>query len=140
MLVHIGEGYTERRFVEALITEHLEKYDISTTPSLFTTKLDHTKGLQHKGGISSYKKIREEIKRWLMNDNRDCLRITTMIDLYGLPKDFPSYNAASRESDPFKKVDFLQKAFAADIKDSRFIPYIQLHEFDGTLITMMKEL
>lgn len=35
--------------------------------------------------------------------------------------------------DPFQRVEFLERAFAVDINDQRFIPYIQLHEYEAIL-------
>jgi hypothetical protein len=34
---------------------------------------------------------------------------------------------------PYKRVETLEQAFAADIGDERFIPYIQLHEYEAYL-------
>lgn len=53
---------------------------------------------------------------------------TTMFDLYALPDDFPGYEAAKAIGEPYARVAALETAFAEAINDSRFIPYIQLHE------------
>ena len=58
-----------------------------------------------------------------------------MIDFYGLPADFPSYYQAYREEDPYKRVEILEAAFAADIRGSRFIPYLSMHEFEALLFS-----
>ncbi len=57
-----------------------------------------------------------------------------MIDLYGLPSAFPGREAAEKlRNDPYQRVASLEAAWANDIGDSRFIPYIQLHEFEACL-------
>jgi hypothetical protein len=56
-----------------------------------------------------------------------------MIDLYGLPSDFPRKTQAP--SDPYEKVCFLEEVLAEEIQDERFIPYIMLHEFEALLLT-----
>jgi hypothetical protein len=58
-----------------------------------------------------------------------------MFDLYALPNDFPGYEKASSIRDPYEKVSTLEKAFSDDINDNRFIPYIQLHEFETLLFS-----
>lgn len=58
---------------------------------------------------------------------------TTMFDLYALPDDFPGYEAAKAIGEPYARVAALETAFAEAINDSRFIPYIQLHEFEALL-------
>lgn len=49
------------------------------------------------------------------------------------PDDFPGYQDALLLQDPYEKVAKIEEEFAADIPDSRFIPYIQLHEFETLL-------
>jgi hypothetical protein len=51
-----------------------------------------------------------------------------------LPADFPAYDQALSAIDPYMRVEVLESAMAADISDSRFIPYIQLHEFEALVL------
>jgi hypothetical protein len=131
----IGEGYTEERFIKELLIGHLANYGIKVVASIFVTKFDEDTGRLYKGGISNYQKVRSDIVRRLSSDRRDNLRVSTMIDFYGLPADFPSYYQAYREEDPYKRVEILEAAFAADIRDSRFIPYLSLHEFEALIFS-----
>lgn len=65
---------------------------------------------------------------------------TTMFDLYALPNDFPDYEAAKALGEPYKRVAGLETAFAKAINDERFIPYIQLHEFEALLFCGIEHL
>ena len=65
---------------------------------------------------------------------------TTMFDLYALPNDFPDYEAAKALGEPYKRVAALDTAFAKAINDERFIPYIQLHEFEALLFCGIEHL
>lgn len=57
-----------------------------------------------------------------------------MIDLYGIHAGFPGLaDAEKMRRLPLKRVEHLEQAFAADIGDPRFIPHIQLHEFESLL-------
>ncbi|MBK8383763.1 MAG: DUF4276 family protein [Ignavibacteria bacterium] len=38
---------------------------------------------------------------------------------------------------PVERVEFLEKSCSEDINELRYIPYIQLHEFEGLLFTKM---
>lgn len=60
---------------------------------------------------------------------------TTMCDLYALPNDFPEFEEAQKISDPYERVEQLENALFQDINDSRFIPYIQLHEFEALILS-----
>lgn len=63
-----------------------------------------------------------------------------MVDLYRLPVDFPSFDDAGSETDPRKRVEILEEAFRNDLSYVRFVPYIQLHEFEALLFSDPKKL
>lgn len=89
---------------------------------------------EFRGGMTNYAKAKEDILRWLKEEQNNAdMAFTTMFDYYALPDDFPGYEEASRELDPYAKVAVIEKTFAEDINDCRFIPYIQLHEFETLL-------
>lgn len=83
-----------------------------------------------------YEPLRQDIGRWLKSDRDPDVWFTTMLDLYGLPKDFPKYAEAAGMRDPYARVACLENALAEDLGDSRFIPYLQLHEFEAALLTV----
>lgn len=56
-----------------------------------------------RGGFDS-KKFRKDISNWLLEDSKSDVRFSTMIDLYGLPTDFPGQTEASKVQDPYEKV------------------------------------
>ena len=49
----------------------------------------------------NYAKPRNDINRWLMEDQNPDARFTTMFDLHSLPNDFPGYADAARTSGPY---------------------------------------
>jgi hypothetical protein len=55
-----------------------------------------------------------------------------MIDLYAIHADFPALaEAENLRHSPYQRVEALEQAFAMDICDGRFVPYIQLHEYEA---------
>ena len=56
-----------------------------------------------------------------------------MFDLYALPHDFPDYDQAVKERDVYRKVEMLESAFSRDLVHPRFVPHLQLHEFEALL-------
>jgi hypothetical protein len=59
-----------------------------------------------------------------------------MIDLYAIHPDFPGLAESEKlRQDPLQRVEFLEQRFAEDIGDARFIPYIQLHEYEAYLFS-----
>lgn len=71
----------------------------------------------------------------LMKSNRDGEYekhvFTTMFDLYALPNDFPGYSEANSIGDRYERVLSFEKAFSKAVASERFIPYIQLHEYEA---------
>jgi len=124
------EGQTEEAFVKRVLLEHLLKYNVSLIPTIVSTKRVKS-GPNFKGGIVSYKKVRGDILR-LLNDTSAAL-VTTMIDLYGLPDDFPGRSEA--RGTPQEKVRFIEDEFRVDIDNRRFHGYLSLHEFEGLLFS-----
>lgn len=54
-----------------------------------------------------------------------------MFDYYALPSSFPKYNESQKIEDKYKKIEFLENAFSEYEQNKRFIPYLQLHEFEA---------
>lgn len=127
----IVEGQTEREFVRAVLGPHLVTYSVFANARLVETSRRH--GTPFRGGSVGFQKAKRDVQRWMSEDRGDDVRFTTMLDLYALPRDFPDYEMARRMT-PRERVCALEQAFADDIGDRRFIPYIQLHEFEALVL------
>lgn len=121
------EGHSEEAFVENKLEKFFETKEISVDYSLITT----SKSKNIKGGNTDYNKIKGDILKLLENPNNI---VTTFVDYYRLPQNFPQYNnCKSAYLSAYEIKKCLENAFKMDIQSERFIPYIQLHEFE-TLI------
>lgn len=127
-----AEGQTEERFVKDTLAKHLGRFNISTDVRRVLTSKDRFKS--YRGGLLSYQKTKRDIETWLKEDNNAEVRFSTMFDLYALPDDFPKFEEAKVINDIYEKVNFLEVAMQEDIGDYRFIPYIQLHEFEALVL------
>lgn len=66
--------------------------------------------------------------------------VSVLVDYYGIKEQFafPGWEEASRIADKAERIHFLLDKMAEDIPEQyryRFIPYIQLHEFEGLLFS-----
>ena len=140
----IVEGQTEETFVRRILAESLAQCGVYVGGArCVETGRKPRKGLNirkpgkqetiFRGGMPSYEKIKRDIHRWLDEDSKAYL--TTMFDLYELSYDFPNYEAALKTQDPYIKIKILEDALKSEISNSRFVPYIQLHEFEGLLFS-----
>ena len=137
----IVEGQTEERFVNTVLRDHFADRSIITVAHRVTTRR-HRRAhhLRHRGGLTTYRHASADIHRWVREDRSGSVRFTTMFDLYRLPTDFPSYAAAAEVPDPYARVALLEAGMREDIGDRRFIPYIQLHEFEALLFCNLQKL
>ncbi len=127
----ISEGITEEEFVNKSIYEYLSRNGISDVRAI---KLQTSRG--HKGGAMSYARYKMNILNLLKREND--IMATSLIDFFRLENDFPKYAEGQRIANVVERVGFLESAIAEDMDSSRFIPYIQLHEFEGLLFSAKK--
>jgi hypothetical protein len=135
------EGATEESFVNNFLKPHLVDFNIDCVTAQVTTSCNLEEGRVFKGGGIHYPGVRKEIIRWMKQEPNAW--VTTMFDLYRLHSGFPCFNDALALSDCYAKIESLEKAFHNDIIDNtywRFIPYIQLHEFESILFSDINKL
>ena len=87
----------------------------------------------HKGGALNYYRFKYFVTN-LLKEQQDVL-VTSLIDFFRLPNNFPKYNEAEKIIDKLLRVKYLEAAIKKDLNFERFIPYIQLHEFEGLLFS-----
>ncbi len=137
----IVEGQTEENFVNTVLRDHFAARSIVTAAHCITTRRERrAKHMMYRGGLTTWQHARDDIRRWLRGDGSENARFTTMFDLYGLPTDFPRYADAAQASDAYARVELLETALSEAIDDKRFIPYIQLHEFEALLFADPRKL
>ena len=121
----VVEGQTEEAFVNEVLLEHLQRLGIYATPILLRTSKTG------RGGVSTFAKIEHQVTRLCKEDTG--AYVTTMLDYYGLPKDFPAIQQKNPR-DAYQSVNLLEAGFQARIGyPQRFIPGILLHEFEALL-------
>ena len=120
------EGQTEEAFVREVLADHFVAQGIYLNAIVFET----SRGF--KGGVVSYAQIRTQLGNKCRHDRS--ATVTTLIDLYGLPTDFPNFNA-SRQLPLYPRVEALEQAFTDDIGEANFIANFLVHEFEGLLFS-----
>jgi len=125
------EGQTEERFVNDVLSLNFSPNEYTLIPTRVTTK-SVLSGSDYKGGYIPYQKFKKQIHN-LLNDSSATV-VTTMIDYYKLPSDFPESKILI-ESDCVKRVKAVEASLSEDINNSKFIPYIQLHEFEALIFS-----
>jgi Domain of unknown function (DUF4276) len=79
-------------------------------------------------GLGSYSQVRRELG-FLLHDTGASV-ITTLLDYYALPPEFPGMADRSARS-PKDRFMHVEAAWAASVGDTRFVPHLALHEFEA---------
>lgn len=126
------EGQTEERFVKDVLQPHLWTRGVHPEPKIVTTKRVKV-GPQFKGGVSTFHKVESDIQR-LLGDT-DAALVTTMIDYYGLPEDFPgTQQLQGRNSE--ERAKELEAALERHFdRGPKFLAYLMIHEFEALLFS-----
>ena len=132
-VIAVAEGQTEQGFVRDVLAPFLTPRNV-----YMTARLVGKPG--HKGGDCRYERAKRDILL-LLRQEADTV-VTTMFDFYALPDSWPG--RAEAKTAPFSnKADLVEKAVKEDIASelgtsfdkSRFLPYIQMHEFEALLFS-----
>lgn len=129
----ICEGQTEETFVNEVLAPHLARHQVYPAAALVGKP-------GHKGGHVTTARMAFDIKRRLLDDQQAWC--TTFFDFYGLDPDFVGRKQAGTRQSHAEKAAVLEAALkqhvAAQTDDTairRFIPYVQMYEFEGLLFS-----
>ncbi|HVI47226.1 MAG TPA: DUF4276 family protein [Chitinophaga sp.] len=126
-IIIICEGPTEVEFCKDILYKYLLSKNI-----LIQTPLVKKSG----GGIVPWSSFKRQVENHLQQDGNAI--VTTLIDYYGIQDkfNFPRWQESKTIADKPQRMDFLESAMKLAINEDicyRFLPYIQLHEFEGLL-------
>src|SRR5579883_2790992 len=130
----VVEGQTEEVFVHTVLEGHLAERQIFVAVRCVETSRDKRKHRIYRGGLLDFDRALGDLRRWMKEDQSAEVWFTTMFDLYALPSNCPAFEEARKQTSPTKRVQVLEDGFRAKINHPRFIPYIQLHEFEALLL------
>ncbi|MGB7341363.1 MAG: DUF4276 family protein [Phototrophicaceae bacterium] len=129
----ICEGQTEETFINELLVPYFAKEQIFLIPSLIGKP-------GHKGGAVNIQRLVTDVRLRLLSDKTSYC--TTFFDFYGLPSDFPRKQEASNKTLIEDKAKEIHSGILSSLENrigseplKRFIPYIQMYEFEGLLFS-----
>jgi hypothetical protein len=124
----LAEGPTEEIFINKIVAKYFYDKGIYDVRAFL---MPTSKG--NKGGAVSYQRFKRNVENLLKNE-RDVI-VTSLIDYFRLYTDFPDYEKTIPINNKMQRVAALENALSSVINNRRFIPYIQLHEFEGLLFS-----
>lgn len=137
--VHIiTEGPTEKNFVNDVLKPYLAAKGVYVDAHSVTTRRDRRSNRVFRGGLVSVDHLLKDVRLWIQESasQLDCW-VTTMVDLYNFPYLQKTDWIKGLEAQPngLQKARFLEAWLAEEFSSCpRFIPYVQLHEFEALLL------
>lgn len=133
-VIVIAEGYTEKRFMDEILSPYMAGKNI-----FMQTPLVGKPG--KKGGDVRFSRVARDIEMHLKQ--RKNTFVSTFVDYYGIKKDWPGLDDARKCNSPKAIADAMNlatrkkvvSAFADQGADDRFIPFIAVHEFEALLFS-----
>lgn len=125
----VVEGQTEEIFVRDVLASHLAGFGVVSDVQRVTTS--RAGGRLHRGGLLRHAHLRRDLETRMRTDSGPESWFTTLIDYYALPDDFPARDLSRAEPDPSRRAEVVEAAMLADLPHRRFVPYVQMHEFEA---------
>ena len=131
----VCEGRTEERFVGTVLAPYLRVRGVVLEHRAFETSPGHG-----GGGLGGPRVM--GVLASMMSERLDWY-VTTLFDLYGLPKRFPGLRDAAASTDPLERAATVERALEARLtkeiseRTDRFFAHIQPYEFESLLFTEM---
>ena len=127
------EGQTELTFIRETVAPYLSQFGLTIHSTMA--------GKPGSGGVPPFSRLLGEVVALLRKDST--IICTTMFDFYGMPSNWPQRREAATASSHQQKALLVENALAEavcqEMGDSfnrnRFIPYVQMHEFEALLFS-----
>ncbi len=132
-VIALVEGPTEEMFVKSVLAPTLGGQGVFVSAT--------TSGRpRNQAGVPAWPRAQLELLRLLKEDSGR--NVTTMFDYYGMPAKWPGREAASGKPHSEKACTVerrikkrIAESMDVDSGQTRFIPYVQMHEFEALLFS-----
>lgn len=127
-LIIVCEGATEQEFCQTVLSPYFYNKDIQV----------ETPTIKHScGGIVAWGTLKKQLVQHL---NEAGVIVTMLVDFYRIKDSFrfPGWMEAKTIEPAQAKMEYLFQQMKSDLQEDiqeRFVPYIQLHEFEGLLFS-----
>jgi hypothetical protein len=123
-LLVLAEGDSEELFVREILAPHLAVFGVYATATGVVSKR-LASGNKITGG-NLWSNVRNSLIPLLQDSEA---WVTTLLDYYGLPEDFPGASIGDRSATHLQS---MEQALAGAVNHpARFIPFLVLHEFEA---------
>lgn len=126
----VVEGATEERFCKVVLAPHFAASGAMCIPM-------QVRRAGARGGGRSWQPWERHLRTLLRQQRGRDVLATTMLDLYGVPRDAPGFDP-SRSG--LARADAILLGMAEQMADPRFIPNVLVHEFEALVFAALDQL
>lgn len=137
LIVYV-EGVSEEFFVNRSLRPHLITHGWRNVQAIgVKTSLDS--GGQ-RGGLTNWPAVEADLRQLFKDHPGEDYRFTTLWDFYRTPDRFPGIVAAKAAPVGADRGAIFAQALATHFGEPRFIPYIQMYEFEALVLAALPAL
>jgi len=138
----VCEGFCEEAFVRTKLQPHLRDREVWAEAIIVTTSRERD-GHKYRGG-GHWRHWANDLERIYREQAGPNAWVTTMFDLYGLPKDFPRRDEIRQLASAAQKIELAEQVLeqtVLEFSEGRwFIPYVQRHEIEALVLACLEDL
>lgn len=127
-LIIVVEGQTEQEFVNEVLSPYFAEHGIYKV----SARLIRT-SRTGKGGFVNFQHLQNDVNR-ILTKEQDAI-VTTFFDFFRCPTNMPGYEETKLLDNHQEAVEILERRMYDLFGNDRFVPYIQLHEFEALLFS-----
>lgn len=117
----VCEGQTEANFVKKVLFPYFDNKEYVFIPEVVVTSVNKKFGIVHKGGISDFGKVKNDLSRVLSQARNKGCYVTTMFDYYALPENTPGKREVVKYNDVYGKVNWIEGRMGEDLDKALYI-------------------
>lgn len=137
LIVYV-EGISEEIFVNRSLRPHLRTHGWRNVQAIgVATSLDP--GGQ-RGGLTNWPAVEADLRQLFQDHPGEDFCFTTLWDFYRTPDRFPGITNAKAAPAHADRGAMVEAALAAHFGEPRFIPYIQMYEFEALVLAALPAL
>lgn len=133
----VVEGVTEEKFIKQVMGPELALRNVFLVPIL----IGLSRSKKGRGGNVNEQRAVGDVSRLLKQDR--AAYCSTFLDYYGIDKAFPGKKESLTARSVVEKAKIMEEAFRKKVQERfsssflerRFLPYIQMHEYEGLLFS-----
>jgi len=134
-LVAYVEGDSESKFAHRQLRSHLLNHGWSSVNAI--TVLTNLGAGGQRGGLTNWKAVEQDLRDLFAQFKGPTYRFTTLWDYYGTPDNFPAYAKARAAPVGSDRAAIVELELANHFNESRFLPYVQMYEFEALVLAAL---